>query len=231
MDRPLSDPGLVEATHNSEVLNLKKFARETFPGRHVDCFADLGEPGNVIQTVVQHQGTDLVMLATHGRGAVRRFLLGSVAAKVLHDCSAAVWTSTESAMNANASPACKSILCAVDSSGESDAVLAFAAAFSSACHASLRLVHVVEMPSSSLDVRFITDAAATRIREMKAALNIDAPHIVLQGAASVNICEEARRHNCDLIVAGRGHWQMILSDLWSRLYHIVRESPCPVLSI
>ena len=32
------------------------------------------------------------MMPTHGCGPLRRFLLGSVTAKVLHDVSTAVWT-------------------------------------------------------------------------------------------------------------------------------------------
>jgi hypothetical protein len=35
----------------------------------------------------------------------------------------------------------------------------------------------------------------------------------------------------DLVVVGRGNIQGTLSRVWSHLYSIVRDSPCPVLSI
>ena len=37
---------------------------------------------------------DLIMMPTHGYGPFRRFLLGSVTAKILHDATCPVWTST-----------------------------------------------------------------------------------------------------------------------------------------
>src|ERR1700722_9407752 len=57
-----------------ELDRLREFASKMFPGRHVDLLAEEGEPGSVIHDVVQHYGTDLLMLPTHGRGPVRRLL-------------------------------------------------------------------------------------------------------------------------------------------------------------
>src|ERR1700690_422198 len=91
-DLALADPGFPEKVRLLEEQRLREFAGENFPGRHVESIAELGEPGSIIHKVVQHQGTDLVMLATHGRGPVRRCLPGSVAGKGLHDIGAAVWT-------------------------------------------------------------------------------------------------------------------------------------------
>jgi len=39
------------------------------------------------------------------------------------------------------------------------------------------------------------------------------------------------RRKADLLVVGRGHDQGAIGRIWSRLYAIVRDSPCPVLSI
>jgi nucleotide-binding universal stress UspA family protein len=197
-----------------------------------------GEPGTVIHTLVQHQGTDLVMLATHGRGPVRRLLLGSIAAKVLHDVSAAVWTGTGSALAEHA-PAIpyRSILCALSESPESEAVLKAAAALANAYGAQLELVHVTPPPpiTAEMDLRpyleAMDDEANFQMHELKAKLGVDAPHTVLRGVISSTIRQEALRRKADLIVTGRGHAQEGISRLWSHLYPLVRESPCPVLSI
>jgi len=123
-----ADPNWPEEIQALEDRRLRQFASEKFPEEHVELFAKHGEPGHVIDEVIRHQGTDLVMLPTRGHGPLRRFLLGSVTAKVLHDVSAAVWTGVGSAL-ADHNPAIpyKSILCALDETEEAEAVLKAAA--------------------------------------------------------------------------------------------------------
>jgi nucleotide-binding universal stress UspA family protein len=235
---PISDPDLPEEARAHEEQRLRQFALETFPGEHVDSFADLGEAGTVIHKILQHQGADLVMLATHGRGPMRRLLLGSVAAKVLHDASSAVWTGTSSAFMDHAPQLpYKSILCAVDDSDESEAVLKAAAAITAAYEARLWLVHVVETPPPPLEVDLTPynqealAAADLRLRELKGQLGIDAPHAIIEAPVADGVRDEAVRRKTDLIVTGRGTVQTRFSRIWSHLYQIVREAPCPVLSI
>ena len=217
---------------------LREFALATFPGKHVDCLAELGEPGVVIDRIVQHQGADLVMLPTHGRGVIRRFLLGSVVAKVLHDVSAAVWTGTGSALKEHTLDLpYKSILCAVDNSDEAEIVLKAAAALSCTYRAELWIVHVVPTPPGTLEVdyseyrRDILDAADFRLYELKTQLGINAPHAILDAAVAGGVREEAIRRKADIIITGRGYAQTRFERFWSSLYPIIRESPCPVLSI
>jgi nucleotide-binding universal stress UspA family protein len=234
---PATDPKWPQEARAFEERRLREFAQDTFPGQHVETIAELGEPGGVLCKIVQHQGTDLVMLATHGRGIVRRFLLGSVAAKVLHDIGAAVWTATGSVFAGHA-PGIpyKSVLCALDDSEEAAAVLKGAAAFAGAYHAQLSLVHVVETPPT-LEIDFgpyrkdLIDTADFRLRELKGRLGIRAPHVVIDATVAQGVREEAVRRKADLIVTGRGRAQATFSSMWSRLYPVVRESPCPVLSI
>ena len=232
------DPNWPEEVRRREEQRLREFVTETFPGQHVDSIPEEGEPGRAIDKVVQHQGTDLVMMPTHGRGPVRRLLLGSVTAKVLHDVSAAVWTGAgrmvDSRLHRNSY---NSILCAVDLSDETEAVVRAAAALAASYQARLSLVHVVELPPPNIDVDFtpfrkdLIDAANDRLRELKNKLGIDAPHTSIDGMTADGVCQEAVQKEADLIVVGRGRAQGALSRIWSRLYAIVRESPCPVLSI
>jgi nucleotide-binding universal stress UspA family protein len=233
-----TDPEWPEKVRCLEEQHLREFASETFPGQHVECIAELGEPGSIIHKLAQHQGTDLVMLATHGRGPIRRFLLGSVAAKVLHDLGAAVWTGTGSVF-AGHTPAIpyKSVLCAVDDSEETPAVLKAAAAFASGYQARLSLVRIVEMPAETLEIdlspykKELMAGADFKLRELKGELGIDAPHAVIDARVPDGIRQEAARTNADLIITGRGHAQAAFHTIWSRLYPIIRQSPCPVLSI
>ncbi|HWB87200.1 MAG TPA: universal stress protein [Bryobacteraceae bacterium] len=232
------NPEMANEARAFEEQRLRDFAQRTFPGQHVETFAELGEAGWVVHNIVQHQGTDLVMLATHGRGPVRRFLLGSVTAKVLHDVGAAVWTGTGTALT-NHAPRIpyKSVVCALDDSDEAEAVLRAAASFACEYQANLWLVQAIEMPPATLEIDFsiyrkdLADAADFGLRELKGRLNINAPHTVIDGTVADALREEVVRRQADLIITGRGRAQSTFGRMWSHVYPIVRESPCPVLSI
>jgi len=234
----ITEPDFSEELRSIEQGRLREFAAEMFAGQHVEPIVELGEPGGIIDKVVQRQGVDLVMLATHGLGPVRRFLLGSVAAKILHDISAAVWTGASSVLPGYAPRIpYKSILCALDDTDEARAVMKAAAAFAGGHNAELSLVRVVEMPPISYNIDFrhyaneLTEAANFNLRELKSELGVDAPHAVVVAAVADGICQEAVRRNADLIVVGRGCAQTAVRRMFSQLYSIVRQSPCPVLSI
>jgi len=237
-DLALSNPDLPEEAHAAEQARLEEFAREEFPDRPVECVVALGEPGTVIKDLIHKQGADLIMMSTHGRGPVRRLLLGSVTAKVLHDVTTPVWTGLGGAFAGRpAVISCRSILCAIDHTEESECILRAAAALAKSFGARLALVHVVEMPPATWEIDVtnlrgsLMEAAQVQLRELQSSLGIQATHNVVDGAVAGAVSREAERVHADLIVAGRGHAQGAVSRMWSNLYGIVREAPCPVLSI
>ncbi len=80
-------------------------------------------------------------------------------------------------------------------------------------------------------IRQLTEASQSRLRELKAKLGVDAPHTVIDALLAEGIHQEAVRRKADLLVTGRGHSIGTFSRLWSHLYSIIRDSPCPVLSV
>ncbi len=234
----ITDPSLQERAHAIEEERLRQFVCQAFPGQQVEAIAELGEPGGVIDRLAQQQRADLVMLATRGHGVLRRFLLGSITSKVLHDVSCAVWTGVGSALlNHAARIPYQSIVCALDDSQEAEGVLRAAESIASAYRAQLWIVHVVPTPPAYPDVdleehsKQLTEASQIRLRELKAKLGIDAPHTVIDALLAEGIHHEVVRRNADLLVTGRGHSIGTFSRLWSHLYSIIRDSPCPVLSV
>ncbi len=236
-DLPMADPDLPSQARDIQEEKLEAFAARMFRAQHVTCVTACGEPGSAIHALVQHESADLVMLPTHGRGRVRRFLLGSVTAKVLHDVSAAVWTGTGAAL-ADHLPKLpyRTILCALDGTPEGECVLRAAHAFASMYGASLSLLSVLEpMPATEFDMapyqQDRMEAARFHLRELAGTVGVDAPHRVIEARIADGVRQEALRLKADLVVAGRGHSQGVFTTLRSHLYQLIRESPCPVLSI
>lgn len=54
---------------------------------------------------------------------------------------------------------------------------------------------------------------------------------VLDAELPEGIRRVAVEEKADLVVVGRGHQSGNFSRIWSNLYTIIRESPCPVLSV
>jgi nucleotide-binding universal stress UspA family protein len=237
-DPAYADPQVMREARRLEEQRLREFAAQVFPGLQVELSAEEGEAGTAIHRALEHQGADLVMMPTRGCGPLRRFLLGSITAKVLHDVSAAVWTGVGAAIEGHA-PAVpyKSIVCALDQTDEAEVILRAAASLATSYQAELALVHVLEMPPATPEIDFsryrkdLVDAANAHLLDMKGRLNLDAPHTVIDIGIAEGIHQEVLRRKADLVVVGRGHDQGVVSRVWSRLYSIVRDSPCPVLSI
>ncbi len=234
----VTDPELQAKAHAREQGRLRQFAAQSFPDQEVEAMVQLGEPGSVIDSLAQEQRADLVMLATQGHGPIRRLLLGSVTAKVLHDISAAVWTGVGATLSDHpARIPYQSILCALDDSNEAEAVLRAAASIASVYRAQLWILHVVPTPPAYPDIdleehtKRLTEASLVRLRELKAKVGVDAPHTVIDALLAEGIHHEVVRRKADLLVTGRGHSTGTFGRIWSHLYSIIRDSPCPVLSI
>ncbi|MBL8179874.1 MAG: universal stress protein [Bryobacterales bacterium] len=221
-----------------EATRLKEFSAANFPGLRTIQLVEQGEPGAVIRETIHRHGTDLVMMPTRGRGLFRRLLLGSVTAKVLHDVGCFVWTGVHSSLPQHTSPLpYTSVLCAVGLDPETPDVLRAASAVAFSFGARLHVVHCVETPPMSLEIDFapyrqrLMDAADLELRLIMRNVGVEATLTVLEGAIDARVRKEALDRATDLVITGRGHHQGKFSRLFSQLYSIVRESPCPVLSV
>jgi len=63
---------------------LKRVATSFSNPSSVDCSVEIGKPAAVIVDRAAAQAGTLIAMATHGRSGIKRWLLGSVADKVLH---------------------------------------------------------------------------------------------------------------------------------------------------
>jgi len=210
-----------------------------FEGITVERVADIGEAAHCITRYAGANHVDMIMMPSHGRGVFRRMLLGSVTAKVLHDAACPVWTSAhveDLAGQGHATPS--KILCAVDLMPASAALIKWAAQLAADTGASLRLVHAVPGAAAWPERQFnseleqaLKDRARKEITALLDAAGLDLPVCIDAGDVAAVVSEEAQGHGADLVVIGRGVIHEKLGRLRTHAHAVIRQAPCPVLSV
>jgi nucleotide-binding universal stress UspA family protein len=218
---------------------LRKFALTEFPGSDIPIVADLGDPADLIERVSRSAKTDLVMMPTRGRGRFRAALLGSITTKVLHDLPIPVWTdSHRQAVLPQQNLPIRSVVCAIDLGPESLDVLQFAAKFADVCGAALCIAHGIpatEMLLGSYSKieppMYMEDFARTQIEKLQSTAGTSAGVWLESAPIGAAVREAAVEHHADLVVIGRGEIGESAGRLKEHTHAIIRESPCPVLSL
>ena len=238
------DPGGAVVVDEGEILDEMKerlggaLTRE-FGDIEVERVVELGDAATVIAEFAHTNGVDLVMMPTHGYGRFRNLLLGSVTAKVLHDVECAVWTAAHvEKYSSGGHIGCRHVLCAVDATPKSVPLMQWAAQYAKDLGATLRMVHVIPQEEGrhliAMESTFEEDVrreTRAQIERLQISAGVTAPLCVTTGNIAEGVREEARRHGADLVVIGRGILHETLGRLRTHAYGIIRQSPCPVLSI
>jgi len=178
-------------------------------------------------------------MSTHGHGVLYRFLLGSVAAKVLHTSECPVWTVPHLEEMPPREFAIRNVLCAVDLSHHSRNTVSRAAQMAAEFGARLTLVHItagVEMygpggfhviPEVKAE---LVGYAAKEIAKLQQDVGTKAEVIIDSGDVHKLLSRAAEQTKGDLLVIGHmpsgGHLGANGSG-----YAIIRESHIPVLSV
>jgi len=196
-----------------------------------------GDVASTIVTYARDRKVDLIMLPTHGVGPVRRFLIGSVTAKVLHDAACPVWTSAHSPESSHPERL-RRILCAVDFNDRSPAVMQYAGWLAQMFGTELRFLNVVAVSEAWTVRYFETEFVASLLAKARAQLaeliersGVKGEATVRSGDIAHSVRREAIEWDADAIVIGRGLLGEPLGRLRTESYHIIRESPCSVVSV
>ena len=140
-------------------------------------------------------------------------------------------------------PTIKSLLCPVDFSDMSKAVLDYAVFMAQSHQAELKLVHVVDqlhgfdsykiLHMTAIEITHEMERQAkSQLKELVASLPIPAKFEVRFGRAADEIVLQAKEDKVDLLVMG-SHGRSGLSHLLvgSVAESVVRHAPCPVLVV
>jgi nucleotide-binding universal stress UspA family protein len=223
----------------SEVrAELDQFLGAELIGQKVCRIVLEGDPALQIVEYAHKSGVNLIVMPTRGYGPFRRFLLGSVTAKVLHDADCPVLTSIhmEEAGELEAIRPTK-IVCAVDMGPQSVKALNWADQLAQEFHAELVLVHATPLGESHVDDAFDPEwrtAVQVRMREKlsEMAVGVHAAAIVTESGNPADVvAETAERFEAHLVVIGRSEAGGLFGRLRANAYAIIRQSPCPVVSV
>ncbi len=202
---------------------LASFVEASLPngGESVRVRAVEALPADGIRQLSRLQEPDLIVMGTHGRSGLNRWMLGSVAERVLRESAAPVLT----VRSAPREPI-RHVLCPVHDTESSRRALALAAGISACFDASLTVLHVNE-PSGGKPV---SNLCAWAPQELRARCEIR--ELVRHGDASQEIVQLATEEPYDLVVMGAERRRffdgMVLGTTTLRT---VRHAPCPVLTV
>jgi nucleotide-binding universal stress UspA family protein len=198
-----------------------------------------GDPATTIVETAAAEQCDLIVMPTHGYGPFRRFLLGSVTAKVLHDATCPVWTGPHMENAPDPSQIeFRRILCAVDLGPQTRAVLCWGGHFAARFGAEVSILHGIPITDTRLGPLYfdpewrlmLVRQARERLEFLKSDLGLQAEIMVDTGEIGPVVHDNAEKLKADLVVIGRGLAAHAHRRLPTHSYAIVRESPCPVVA-
>lgn len=232
----------VLAHQRDEVCNqLRLFLANELRDLPVTHVVYEGDPATAITTYCAEKRVGLVMMPTRGCRAFRRFLLGSVTAKVLHDVGCPVWTSshvTDGRSPCSVIP--KVIVCAVEPAHQGGALLRWATDLAADLQARLIVAHAIPSLEYHPETYFLeADMRRSLLREAhekiaKILLGSRVPDAGIRvegGKVSTVVRSVVEDSRADLLVIGRASSKGMLGRLRTHSYTLIRESACPVISI
>ncbi len=210
----------------------------------------VGKPADEISRAVEEHNIDLVITATRGRSGFKRLILGSVTERLMRTltCPLLVVRSPE---NEFATPVeqkfqLKKILVGCDFSPDSGRAFDHGLSLAQEFQAELHLAHVIEppvQPNLLIEETYVsgeihedyTNQLIQKLKDMVPgeAANWCTPQTsIMEGQPFDELIKYADTRDIDMIVLGvRGHGLVKTLFLGSTTDRVIRDSPCPVLSV
>ena len=211
---------------------LSQVATRDAPESACEEIVVAGEVGETVRRLVEEREVDLIVMPTSGEGPFRPFLIGSNAAKVLHDVTCPVLTGAHAEEAPEACFPYYRVGCLLGLREGSEKVLQDAFDFARAYSADLTVIHITppfpvdEEPRADFGVS-VKRSARRRLHGLMERVNVEATSVVESGDLIAKAAELVVDKKLDLLVIGRGAGDSFRSDA----YDLIRSSHCPVLSV
>jgi len=235
--RPL--PGVLEDRKALACAKLESYLAAEFPQQQTPRLLAVGEAAAQIARIAREHGFDMIIMPTHC-GVFRRTLLGSTTAKVLNDADCPVMTTQHAEAISPRPLDHREWVCAIGLSSDSERVLRSAAGFAEAVHAHLSIIHAIPAPRCGTPTQLDLDErvrstekqeACQRLSELQRVVGSHAEVEIAVGPVKDALTEAARRLQADLLVIGRSSRPGVQGRLRDLTYAVVRDAPCPALSV
>jgi len=206
-----------------------KTVEERLAGTKVKSIARIGAAASVILDVAAEEKSTLIALATHGRGGLKRLLLGSVAESVIRKAPIPVLAVRPFVLLEEDRPI-TNILVPVEKGGDVGPAEDLALVFG----ARLFLLRVLDVTArKKVDIGKERVRAERELERLEGDLErrgVEAVSLLQTGPTVEEISQAVRTHEIDLI-ALRTHGRSGLTRLakGSITEHLLREAPVPML--
>jgi nucleotide-binding universal stress UspA family protein len=231
------DPQEQESGHfepgGAKLSELEALLARGFNGGAIRRIVCDGDPTQSILDFTNSNHVDVIVMASHGYGPFHSFLMGSVTAEVQRSALCPVWVMAHAPQERPFT--FRTVLCAVDLSAPSDSMVDWAKEFAAAFMARLIVVHVIRGLESSEEPYFpgdwLSQMDRQEIARIKEKIGKEAQLLLIGGDVPEAVCSQAKKLQADLLVIGRSIKAGSLGTAHTTSFTIVRESPCPVVSI
>lgn len=200
-------------------------------------------PPEAILEYVRDAGADLVVMGTHGRTGVERFVIGSVAEKVVRRADVPVVT-VRAAAEPPAWPPIERVLVPTDGSEASFEAVPHALDIAERFDATVEVVSVVDERTTATfynvgtaledvvgGLRKTAERATEQIAARASDHGLEVTTAVVEGLPSRTICARAEASGADLVVmASHGRTGLAHYLLGSVAERVVRNSTVPVFT-
>jgi nucleotide-binding universal stress UspA family protein len=215
---------------------LAETARRLPPALQVNGHVHPNQEHNIARSIVEHAqelGVDLVLVCTHGRSNLRRWLFGSIAQQMLAQGDTPVLVIYPSDLPHGQGFQCRQILTPLDGDPDHEAGLVVATELAQACTAALHLVAVVPtrgtlsgegtasailLPATTAALLDISQQATGEYLQRQAAhaaeAGIAVTSDVQRGEPAAAIAQAAQEVHADLIVMAT-HGKSHTDAFWS----------------
>jgi nucleotide-binding universal stress UspA family protein len=241
VDAPFGpEPGGVPYTPELKELRearnerLKEFVREHLlpAGVEAKAVVEDGDPAHAIEWTAKQEQSELVMMSMEGKGTLRRVLKGSLPAKVLHTLQCPVYISPHKRGELPSSPdGFQTILCAVPPEPESEAALGIAAAIAAGFGSRVCLLQTGSAEKAPQAEQAVLGIRSALQKARGEAVNLAVEVRTVDAELPEAVRQTAMEEDANLVIVGRGLVQSAVSHIWSNLYTVLDESPCPVLTV
>lgn len=229
--RPADD--IAEEHWNLARTKLELFLKSEFPAAKCPRILLAGDAASLIAEIARKHKFDLIMMPTHA-GRFRQMLLGSTTAKVLDGADCPVLTTEHAATIAPRPLEHRKWLCAIGLTLDSERVLRYAKDAASAAGAKLSLIHAIQTSDAASETPRPSEEerkARQRLAELQNRLGSDASLSIVAGPVKETLLDAARQSSADVLVIGRSPHLHSPGRLRDLSYSLIRDSPCPVVSV